>query len=469
MMLPPQMGTGPTKPESTTAVQKMGRAARSLRHRDFRVLWFGTLGNSAIMWMDIIVRNWLVWEITGSFVALATVNIVRLLPSMFLSIPAGVMVDRVDRRLILIIAQSGIFFLYALLTVLAVSDLITLWNIYLIFGLMGMTSAFTQPARQSIIPMVVPREEITNAVAIQQLGFNVTRIFGMAAAGVLLDIVGTAFMFGVLAVTAGFVVVTSVLLRIPEMGAAPSGSPFTAAVQGLAYIGRTTVLRVLLIITFLVMLFGLPFSSLLPGLVEDVFGAGPSAFGILMSFSGVGSVIATILIASVSFQRPGIVVLTGTLLFSVTLMVFYFLPNLAVTPGLIAAAALLGLGGFASGIHMATSNAMMLTQADPAFHGRVMSMNMLNHGFMPLGAYPAAWMASALGAASTISIMGVILFVAAVLATLTHPSLIRMRADSTTPTPSMGHGGGGGGPVRVPAGGSGEPTDPNAPAQPRIG
>ena len=456
MMHAPRGETGPATTESATAAQKIGRAARSLRHRDFRILWFGTLGNSAIMWMDIIVRSWLVWEITGSYVALATVNIVRLLPSMALSIPAGVLVDRVDRRAVLIVAQSGIFVLYAALAVLAVADLIALWNIYVVFGLMGITSAFTQPARQSIIPMVVPREEITNAVAIQQLGFNATRIFGMSAAGLLMDAVGPGFVFGVLAATAAFVVVTSVMLRIPEMGAAPSGSAFGAAVQGLAYIGRHTVLRALLVITFLVMLFGLPFSSLLPGLVEEVFGAGASAFGFLMAVSGVGSVAATVLIASASFRRPGAVVLTGSLLFAATLMVFYFLPDLAVTPGVITAGALLAAGGFASGIHMATSNAMMLTQADPAYHGRVMSMNMLNHGFMPLGAYPAAWIAGALGAASTISLMGVVLFGAAILATLTHPSLLRIRTDPSAAAPTMGHGhGGAGGPMRAPAGGSG--------------
>jgi hypothetical protein len=180
-----------------------------------------------------------------------------------------------------------------------------------------------------------------------------------------------------------------------------------------------------------------------------------------MSITGVGSLIATLVIASTSFRRPGIVVLTGTLLFSVTLMAFYFLPDFTATPGLIMAGVLLGIGGFASGLHMATSNAMMLTQSDPAFHGRVMSMNMLNHGFMPLGAYPAAWIAGSIGAASAISMMGVVLFGAAILVALTHPSLLRLRAEPIA-GPAMGHGGGGG-PMRAPAGGSGEPESSSRP------
>ena len=467
MMHRPGGEGGQATAEKRSFGQRIGGATGSLRHRDFRILWFGTLGNSAIMWMDIIVRSWLVWDLTGSYVALATVNIVRMLPSMFLAVPAGVLVDRVDRRKVLIVAQSGIFVLYGLLSVLAMTDTMALWNLYVIFGLMGATSALTQPARQSIIPMVVPREEITNAVAIQQAGFNSTRIFGMAAAGWAMGALGAGFMFAVLAGTAAFVVVTSIMIRLPEMGAAPTGSPFRAAVQGLAYIGRTTVLRVLLIITFLVMIFGLPFSSLLPGLVENVFDAGPETFGILMSVTGVGSLIATLVIASTKFRRPGAVVLTGTLLFAVTLMAFVFLPDLGVGPGLVAAGVLLGIGGFASGIHMATGNAMMLTQADPAYHGRVTSMNMLNHGFMPLGAYPAAWIAGSIGAASAISLMGVVLFGAAILVAITHPSLLRIKRDPAAPAPAMAHGGGGaGGPTRVPAGGSGEsdPADhaPNA-------
>ncbi len=456
MMHPPRGEDGQAIQEKRSFAQRVGGSARSLRHRDFRILWFGTLGNSAIMWMDIVVRSWLVWELTGSYIAIATINMVRMLPSMFMAVPAGVLVDRVDRRKVLIVAQSGIFVLYGILSILAVTETLALWNMYVIFGFMGVTSALTQPARQSIIPMVVPRDEITNAVAIQQAGFNATRIFGMAGAGFVLNSLGSGFMFALLSGTAGFVVLTSVLLRLPEMSAAPSGSPFRAAAEGLAYIGRTNVLRVLLLITFLVMLFGLPFSSLLPGLVDDVFGAGPRTFGTLMSITGVGSLIATLVIASTNFRRPGIVVLTGTLLFAVTLMAFYFLPDLKATPGLITAGVLLGIGGFASGIHMATSNAMMLTQSDPAYHGRVMSMNMLNHGFMPLGAYPAAWIAGSVGAASAISLMGVILFGAAILATLTHPSLLRLRVEPIA-APAMGHGGGGGGPMRAPAGGSGEP------------
>jgi len=462
MMHPPRGEGGQAIQEKRSFVQRVGGSARSLRHRDFRVLWFGTLGNSAIMWMDIVVRNWLVWELTGSYLAIATINMVRMLPSMFMAIPAGVLVDRVDRRKVLIVAQSGIFALYAILSVLAVTDTLSLWNMYVVFGFMGVTSALTQPARQSIIPMVVPRDEITNAVAIQQAGFNSTRIFGMAGAGFLMEMLGAGFMFALLSGTAGFVVWTSILLRLPEMSAAPSASPFRAAGEGLVYIGRTTVLRVLLLLTFLVMLFGLPFSSLLPGLVEVVFGAGSSTFGILMSITGVGSLIATLLIASTSFRRPGVVVLVGTLLFSVTLMAFYFLPDLTATPGLITASVLLGIGGFASGIHMATSNAMMLTQSDPAYHGRVMSMNMLNHGFMPLGAYPAAWIAGSIGAASAISMMGFILFGAAILVTLTHPSLLRLKIEPIA-APGMGHGGWGGGPMRAPAGGSSGPDSTSQP------
>ena len=470
MMHPPRVETGPGTTEAPTFAQKISRAARSLRHRDFRILWFGTLGNSAIMWMDIIVRSWLVWEITGSYVALATVNIARLLPSMFLSIPAGVLVDRFNRRQVLIVAQSGIFVLYAVLALLAVSDLLALWNIYLVFALMGVTGAFTQPARQSIIPMVVPprgdHQRRSDPTAGFQCHADLRDVRRWPTDGAQ---PGLRSCSACSPATAAFVVLTSVLLRIPEMGAAPSGSAFGAAVQGLAYIGRHTVLRVLLIITFLVMLFGLPFASLLPGLVDEVFGAGASTFGMLMAVSGIGSVFATVLIASVSFRRPGIVVLTGSLLFSATLMVFYFLPDLAVTPALIAAGVLLAVGGFASGIHMATSNAMMLTQADPAYHGRVMSMNMLNHGFMPLGAYPAAWMAGALGAASTISLMGVILFGAAILVALAHPSLFRIRIDSTGTAPTMGHGGPAGGPMRAPAGGSGERPSADGPRQSRMG
>ena len=430
MMHQPGGGSAGAAPKRASRREGIAAAARSLRYRDFRLLWFGTLGNSLMMWMDIVVRNWLVWSITESYAAVATVNIVRMVPGMLLAIPAGVLVDRIDRRQLLVGAQAAIFMLYGVLAALAFSNLLNIWAIYSVFFAMGITSAITQPARQSIIPMVVPREEITNAVALQQAGFNATRIFGMAAAGWFMAWQGPGLVFTLLAVTGGTVVLTSYLLRLPPMPARPTTSPFAAAWQGLGYVAQTPILRVLLLLTFVVMLLGLPFSSLLPGYVAEVFDAGPGAFGMLMSASGIGAFVATLVVASATFRRPGTMVLVGVLLFGMTLVGFAYVPFLAV------AAALLGIGGFASGIHMTLSNGLMLTQSDPAYHGRVMSMNMLNHGFMPLGAYPAAWLAGFIGAAFTIAVMGGLLLVCAVAVALAHPGLFKIQSEAAR-TPSM--------------------------------
>jgi MFS family permease len=399
---------------------------RSLAYREYRLLWIGNLGNAGIMWMEIVARNWLVWQITGSLLAIGMINFIRWLPSMALAIPAGVITDRVDRRMLLLGAQAFILGLYIVLALIAAADALRLWHLYVIFTLLGTASTFSQPARQSLIAQSVPREELTNALSLQQMGFNGSRLGGPILAGFIMAAWGPAPVFGLLAAGAATVVVSTALLRLPSTALPAVSSPFKAAADGLQYVFRAPLLRMLVLLSFFLMFLGFPFSTLLPEFAEEVFGMGAGGFGIMMSASGVGSLLATFLLASLKFRRQGVMVVVSTVLFGLSLMAFAYTPWL--TPALI----VLAFSGLFSGIEGILGSSLLLGQSDPAYHGRIMSLNMLNHSFMPVGGLPAGWIADAFGAPAAMAVMGIALATSALLVAATHPVFLTLSVTPTT-------------------------------------
>ncbi len=400
---------------------------RTLVYRDFRLLWFGNLANSSNQWMEIVARNWLMWQVTGSLLGVGTINFVRWLPSMVLSLPAGVMADRMDRRLLLVGSQAVMLVLYVVLAALAFTETLALWNMYAIFALLGTASTFSQPARQSLIAQAVPKEELTAAISLQQMAFNGTRLGGPSLAGFLMATWGAFPVFVLLAIGSAVAVGVTALLHMPSNALPAVTSPFAAAVEGLKYVARAPLLRLLVLLSFLVMFLGLPFSTLLPGFAEKTFGMGAAGFGILMSASGAGALVATFFLASVKVQRPVVVTILAGILFGGALILFAYTPILAL------ALVVLGLSGLANGVYGILSNSLLLSQSNPAYHGRLMSLFMLNHSFMPIGALPAGWLADQLGPPAAMAIMGAALIVALVAAAVAHPGVVAFQAPAVAP------------------------------------
>ncbi|MBI4236237.1 MAG: MFS transporter [Chloroflexi bacterium] len=416
---------------------------RSLAYRDFRLLWIGNLANSADMWMEIVARNWLVWQITGSLLGVGMINFVRWLPSMALAIPVGVITDRVDRKALLLGSQALILGLYILLAALALAEALHLWHLYVLFTLLGTASTFSQPARQSLIAQSVSREELTNAMSLQQMAFNGSRLGAPTLAGLIMATWGAAPVFILLALGAVVVVVATALLRMPSSALPAVSSPFKAAAEGLLYVARSPILRLLVFLSFFLMLLGFPFSTLLPEFAEKVFGIGAGGFGLMMSASGAGSLAATLLLASVPLKRQAVAIVASSALFGLSLALF------AYTPWLLPALGALAVSGLFSGVQGILGNSLLLSQSEPAYHGRIMSLNMLNHSFMPIGALPAGWMADNLGASAAMAVMGGALVVASLAVAAAHPGFVRFQAAEAPARHAM--------PAPVPARGGSQP------------
>lgn len=158
----------------------------SFHYSDFRLLWVGQLGWSGTNWMEQVARNWLIWELTNSGVALGLVNLFRALPQLFMALPSGVVADRFNKKYVLMACQSVTMSSYVILTVLVFTDLIQVWHIYLFSFLMGISMVFNQPARNALIPSLVPKQNMMNAFALNQVAMNSMRVIAPDIAGLMI-------------------------------------------------------------------------------------------------------------------------------------------------------------------------------------------------------------------------------------------------------------------------------------------
>jgi MFS family permease len=221
-----------------------------------------------------------------------------------------------DRKALLVGTQVLALAVYLLLGILVLTDALRLWHFYTMFALLGVAAVISQPARQALVAQVVPKEELTNALSLQQLAFNGAYLGAPMVAGLLMAAWGPGPVFGLLALGSVVVVVTTVLLHPPSSvlpGSRPL--PFAAAVQGLTYVARAPLLRLLVLLTFLAMLLGFHYSTLLPKFAQEVFGIGAGGFGVMTSASGAGAFLGTFLLASVSLRRPAAVAVAAIALF----------------------------------------------------------------------------------------------------------------------------------------------------------
>jgi hypothetical protein len=399
----------------------------AFENRDFRILWFGVSAHSFTLWMEIVARNWLVYELTGSAVALGWINFWRTIPVLFLAIPAGVIADRVDRRLILISTQIVILAVYAMLLALLVIDSLELWHAYVLFFARGVAITFNQPPRQALIPSLVKPGQVPNAVALQQVGFNGTRVFAPILTGGLFIAGGAEAAFAVIVGVEVLIIIAWLVMRVPPLRSnAEDGrlreSALRSTVDGLRYAGSHRVVLLLILFGLLSLLLLQPWSLILPIIAAEKFGVGPDGYGAFVSLSGVGSVLGPLVIALMAGVRAkGAIVVAAMMLSGVALMGVGFAPVLMMAMGLV-----VGLGLFDSTQRVLT-NSLLLTQTDPAYHGRVVSLYLLDRGFVPIGGVAAGYLAEALSASAALVILGAAMVVTVGLLAVTQPRFLMAR------------------------------------------
>jgi MFS family permease len=402
-------------------------ALAPFENRDYRILWIGVSAHSFTLWMEIVARNWLVWELTGSPVALGLINFWRTIPVLFLAIPAGVVADRVNRKLILISTQLVILAAYGILLLLLLAGRLEIWHAYALFFMRGVAITFNQPPRQALIPSLVGQGQVPSAVALQQLGFNGTRVFAPILTGVLFIAGGASAAFAVIVAVEVLIIIAWLVMRVPPMrttgpDGAPRESAIRSSVNGLQYAARNRVVLLLILFGLLSLLLLQPWSTLLPIILSEKFNVGADGYGTFVSLSGIGSVIGPLAIALLSgFRSKGAIVVAAMICSGVALM------GLAAAPIMFLAMGIVVLLGAFDSMQRVLTNSLLLTQTDPAYHGRIVSLYLLDRGFVPIGSLAAGYMAESYSASVTLIALGAAMAVSVAVLAAFQPGFLKAR------------------------------------------
>jgi MFS family permease len=355
---------------------------RAMRVRNYRLYWFGQLISLSGTWMQRVAQSWLVLQLTDSPLALGTVTALQFLPISLLSLFGGVLADRVPKRRLLMVTQSIQLLQAVAIAVLAGSGTIQLWHIYALAAVLGLANAFDTPARQAMLPEMVGRRDLTNAVALQSSLFNAARIFGPALAGGIIATVGVTACFWLNATSYLAVIAALVAMRPAEFVGLPApsrGRVFGQLRDGLAYALGTRDICLVIIVLSALGTFGFNFNTFIPLLARYALDSDAAGFGLLFSCLGFGAVVAGLLLASRE-QATERALLVGAVVF--VLLLF----PVALSPWFGLTAALLTVLGAASTLFSATASTRMQLAAPIELRGRVMSIfTLLTMGSTPIG------------------------------------------------------------------------------------
>jgi MFS family permease len=377
----------------------------SLRVPNYRLFLSGQIVSNVGTWMQRIAQDWLVLDLTGgSATALGIAAALQFTPMLFLTLWGGVLADRVDKRIVLVLVQAAMGLCAVALGVVVLTGVVELWQVYLLCLLLGCFSALDTPMRQSFVSEMVGPGQVVNAVALNSLVFNLARIIGPAVAGTLIVVVGTGWVFLLNAIS--FVgVITGLLLMRPERlyrSARVPRAPHQLR-DGLAYVRARPDLVAIMVLVFLVSTFGINFFMTIALLARNVFGRDAQGYGLLTTLLAVGSVLGAVLAARRS-AKPRLRFVAGSgLVFGVLLVVAGAMPTY-LTAGL----ALVPVGLAALTFTTAANSAVQLS-VDPSMRGRVMGLYMLLLlGGTPLGAPVLGVVAEHLGGRSPLVLGGVV-------------------------------------------------------------
>jgi MFS family permease len=381
----------PSLPEQQQ-VKGLLRAFLALRHRNFRLFWFGQMISLTGTWMQSIGQAWLVLEMTHSAWFLGLVGALQFLPVMLLSLFGGVFADRWPKRRVLLFTQSFALVQAAVLWTLVATGDVRLWQVLALAALLGLTNAIDMPTRQAFVVEMVGREDLPNAIALNSSLFNLARIVGPGIGGIIIAWVGVAPLFLLNALSFIPVIIGLAMIRLGGLYAqrqrvesmhdvsTAKQSTMQSLREGLSYVAQTPSVLLIIAVVGIVSLFGINFNVILPLFATSVLHAGAEGFGFISSAFGIGSLLCALWLAW-SNHKPTIrYLLVSAFVFCGIEAVFAISQIFALSLLLIAGV------GFAMIAFATTANTTLQTVAPNHLRGRVMSVYMLVFaGSIPFG------------------------------------------------------------------------------------
>ena len=364
--------------------------------------------------MQSLAENWLVLSLTASAFYLGLDAFLQQLPIMLFTLIGGVIADRHDRRLTLMASQWVQLLTAGVLAVLVFSGVVEVWHILVLSFITGTAQAFGGPAYQSLIPSLVGKQDLTNAIALNSIQFNVARMLGPLLAGATLavlkrwgvpDMTALAICFAVNALSFLAVILSLMSLHIKHLPAARTHNMFDELKQGLSYVRHERSIMALMVLGAATAIFGIPLMTLLPVFARNVFGSGVEGYSALLAFSGAGAVVGATVVAWLGrFPRMGLTTMLVQACFGVTLAL------VALSRSLYLTCFLLFIGGIAMMIVVSCLMSLVQLIAPNHLRGRVMSIYMTAfRGGMPAGSLVSGYVASITSAPTILVLNGIAL------------------------------------------------------------
>ncbi|HLZ60585.1 MAG TPA: MFS transporter [Ktedonosporobacter sp.] len=407
----------------------MARAFTALRHRNFRLFWFGQLISLIGTWMQSIGQAWLVLVLShNNALLLGIVGALQFLPVLILSLLGGVIADRFPKRRVLIGTQSSAMLLAFILFVLTVTHVVQIWHILVLATLLGVVNAVDMPTRQSFVVEMVGREEVMNAVALNSSLFNTARIIGPGIGGLVIGWLGVAPLFLLNGISFIAVIIGLALIRPEELLTVVRPkrgtgwrSSFIQLGEGLRYVRQAAIMLTIVLLVAAVGTFALNFNVILPLFAADILRVGASGYGVMSAVTGLGSLVAALVIAATGRKpRMNVLLISGAALaaceIGFALSRFYPL-SLLLLAGI----------GFTTISFSATANTALQTGSPDHLRGRIMGLYVVVFaGTTPIGNLFTGGLAARWGPPISLIAGAVITAVAVVLS-------LRKRGQIVTP------------------------------------
>lgn len=381
------------------------RAFAAFTYRDFRVLWFGAFTSTVGTWMQKVAQSWVVLDLTNSSFYLGLDDFLGQLPILLFTLIGGVIADRHDRRWLLLGSQYVQMATAFILAALVFHGGIHITHVLVLSFTTGLAQAFGGPAYQALVPSLVAKKDLPNAIALNSIQFNLARVFGPLLAGATMAALGPAFCFSLNGLSFLVVIVALMSLTVKHIPPVERKPMMHELKGGLAYAKSEPTIIALTVLASMTTFLGLPLLTLLPIFAREIFQGDIGRYSVMMAYSGIGAVLGALVVAWLGrFRHMGITLLLVQLVFGLLITAFamsrvFWLSNLLL---FLAGAALL----------MVFSMASSLVQLIVPDHlrGRVVSIYMVAfRGGMPLGSLVSGFLASRASAPTILAINGVLL------------------------------------------------------------
>ena len=381
------------------------RVFKAFHYRDFRLLWIGACTSSIGTWMQIVAQSWLVLEISKSARMLGLDAFLGNIPIFLFSLVGGVVADRVSRRRLLLASQWVQLTCAFTLAALIATGVVRIWHILTLSFIVGTAQSFGGPAYSALIPTLVEKEDLPNAIALNTIQFNLARVIGPVLGGIALTKFGAVWCFSLNGVSFIAVIISLMLLHMTFKPQPTGASILSDMKQGFFFIRKQGAMEALIVLAFLMTALAIPMITFLPVFAKDIFHGGPSTFTTLLVFSGLGAIAGALLMAAMgNVRKKGRVALLMLMAMGGGMAGFALSKNLALS------CILLFLSGVAlmSAFTMISSLVQLITSHE--MRGRVMSVyNVAFRGGMPFGNLATGWLIPMFSAPVVIAVNGILL------------------------------------------------------------